>query len=162
MDGAGHCDPTGPEAAALFTALTGEWRLDAAASDGVEPLMAFMGVPWLIRKMALAMQGNAVVQLTLSASTGAVVRQLTGRDITNSYGWGPGGKHVSPGGESAATLVYDAPGRAVVVVLQGPPGKGVMRAVYVSTDAGAGMVLTYELPDGVKIKRVFKRAPPPA
>lgn len=162
MDGAGHCDPTGPEAAALFEALSGEWRLDAGASDGIEPMMAFMGVPWLIRKMALAVAPTMALRTAFAAATGGSVRQMSGREISNSYAWGPGAKHVTPGGEFAATLLYDAPGRAVVLLVAGPPGKGHIRGVYSSHDGGAGMTVTYELPDGTKIKRVFKRAPAPA
>lgn len=51
--------------------FAGTWRLDAAASERLEPLLVARGVPWPLRKLAAAMEPSMTVQVV---DGGLVVR----------------------------------------------------------------------------------------
>jgi hypothetical protein len=54
----------------LAASLTGHWHLDRKQSDSIEPLLAFVGVPWLIRKAILAAP-NPAIRVSVDPGTGA-------------------------------------------------------------------------------------------
>ena len=50
--------------------FSGHWRVDHPKSDGMDPILALMGVPWLVRRVADQLDVATVI--THDANTGDV------------------------------------------------------------------------------------------
>lgn len=141
----------------LLPNLTGTWKLDKASSDSLEPLLAFVGLSWLIRKAALA--APAPLQIIEVLSDGMNV-QMKG-SAANSYKWGSDNIHISPGGKSAATLTKNEQGTsATLQVASLPNGKGDIITVYEAFEDKNKMISYIKFTDNGKdicIKRCYNR-----
>lgn len=151
--------PTPEEAAgAAVAAMAGGWRLDAKQSDSMEPLLEFMGVPWLVRKAIVAASGaSSPPTMRVAATAGGMDVEAHGGagPSRNSYAWGAGNKHVTPKGEFPATLAAGTAAGEVVLHVDAPKGRLTSRYTL---DASGRLLLTIAGP-GFAIKRVYNRMP---
>lgn len=149
-----------PVSPALITGLTGDWQLDASASDSMEPMLTFMGVPWVVRKMILAAPAPGL-KTTLTEAGLSTEQHSTFANTANSYKWGADNKHVAPNGDTApAALSMDDGGNSVTVRME-MGEKGLLAVSYAAGSEGV-MHVTMRMTEKGKtaptvVKRVFKR-----
>ena len=77
-------------AATLPAAGASQWKLDAAKSDSLEPVMVWMGVGWMQRKAALALP-PPVLEITWSSPRLTLVQR---GGLTNEYALGETTQHA--------------------------------------------------------------------
>lgn len=46
--------------------FTGSWTVDYAVSDSMDPMLTLMGIPWLVKKIALGMEITTVIEHNIS------------------------------------------------------------------------------------------------
>lgn len=140
----------------MVGAFTGTWKLDPKASDSMEPMLQFMGVPWAIRKLAMA--APPPTQDIILTKEDLTVTMNGFKKVTNNYKWGPEQNHNTPdGGVHKADVSVDSSAGTITlkVVLA---GKGDVLSVYAIDDQGrlvVSMVLTKQDGHVDRLKRVF-------
>jgi hypothetical protein len=164
-------------------AVAGTWKLDAAQSDPMEPLLKLLKVPWIARKAAAS--AVPVTKITATAEGMEVVQQGL-MNITNSYKLGQT-THKSPAGTHDAQLSVEeatadgtlvaaeggagaegagagagAPPTSPAVVLRTTMNEGKMQAAYCPATTADGkrailIVITFTSADGqgVRLRRFF-------
>lgn len=93
----------------------------------MEPLLQFAGVPWLIRKAALAAP-NPSIRTEMRADGMKVVSEGMAKN-ENEYKFGAASIHKTPAGDYPAELTMGADGQSVVLVVR-MAGKGTITSTY--------------------------------
>jgi hypothetical protein len=144
-----------PEApAALASALTGTWALSPSVSDSMEPMLAVMRVPWLIRKAVASSKPTLVVAV---APGGMSVEQAGFARVVNAYTWGPT-KHKTPAGtHEAMAEVLPAPAAGAGA----PAAACVVRVAVAMASPHGTIVATYSAGDGATLVVIMEFLPAP-
>ncbi len=153
-----------PPPAELQAAMSGVWKLDAAASESMEPLLAFMGVPWVARKL-MANAPPPVLTLLLTPAGLDITQHNAFGKTRNELTWGSGNTYSSPGGKFLAALALEGASGAetpapTCVVLAVDMPKGRITTTYAVHAAGAAggtrtLVVVISNGAGVRVRRVF-------
>lgn len=133
--------PVEEEEAAIIPNFSGSWAVDAVRSDSLDAVLTLMGVPWLARKVALALKiVTVIVHDTGSGAVETTERASVGVISTNSMR--ADGAAVSKKGTDGRTAVVSCsvwvPRDAAGGSRSDPPPIGCMRIVT-------------ELPDGLGV-----------
>lgn len=143
--------------ATLLHRMAGKWTLDVAKSDSPEPLMAWMGMPWLIRKAVLAAASSGATVEIKALEDGFEVDQRSGMGtIQNMYHLGTDNVHKTPRGSFPATLTFDKAGDVLLLVVE-VAGKGQLRTSYEVQDEGKRLVIVTGSKD-FSVKRILNKS----
>jgi hypothetical protein len=145
--------------AELISQISGDWKLDSGASDSIEPLLKMMGVPWMVRKAALA--APAPSQHVELSAKGMIVQTEGFAKVRNEYTWGSGNTHNTPSGAFPASLALDSTGKIVILHVDAGD-KGTIETQYSFSTEGGKRTLTLQMtltPRGAAVehvRRVFR------